>query len=186
MLIRRELISESCSLRFESSDLPADDLKKTYRVLVCLPPDQRELTMIKQLLPDLSKVFAEAEISLLASPGKNIYDIFPRKGFNILTPKSDSISWVGLATGKYIDSLKAKKFNLILDMNLTTNIFTQSILLNYPSAIRVGKGNSLGSPFYNLEIKTKFIRDEKNIYRSMIDIMDSLKNNRSAINGAVS
>ncbi len=156
------------------------DIQKIKNVLVCLPPGQRELTMVKQLLPDISKVFAEAEIYLMASPGHNIYDIFPRKGYRIMSPTSDHVNWLGLASKKYLQILYENKYDLILDMNLIPNSFMQSILLAFPAAIKIGKGNSLGVPYYNIEIKTKFIRDEKNIYRSILNTIDTLKNTVSA------
>jgi hypothetical protein len=152
------------------------DIQKIKNVLVCLPPDQRELTMIKQLLPEVSKVFANAEIYLLASPGKNVYDIFPRKGYRIMFPTSNHINWMGLPSKRYIDALKENKYDIILDLNLSTNLFAQMILLSFPSAIKIGKGNFLGSPYYNIEIKTKYIRDEKNIYKSMLETVNALKN----------
>ena len=152
------------------------DLSRVKNVLVCLPPGQRELTMIKLLLPDISRTFAEAEIYLMAAPGSSVYDIFPRKGYRIMTPSSDHVSWNGLASKRYIQLLKENKYDLIFDLNLSPNNLTQSVLLAFPGAIRIGKGNSLGAPYYNLEIKTKFIRDEKNIYKSMISTIDKLKN----------
>jgi len=159
-----------------------DDIISVRNVLVCLPPVQRELTMIKQLLPDLSKVFLDAEIYLLASPGRNVYDIFPRKGYRIMSPTSEQISWSGIASKKYIATLKKNKYDMILDFNLRPNIFTQSILLSFPESLKIGKGNSLGSPYYNIEIKTKFIRDEKNIYKSILETIDSFKKNKSVNN----
>lgn len=152
------------------------DLAKIKNVLVCLPPDQRELTMIKQFLPDLSRAFAESEIYLMASPGSSVYDIFPRKGYRIMTPTANHVSWCGLASKRYVKLLRENTYDLILDFNLSPNYFSQSILLSFPKAIRIGKGNSLGTPYYNLEIKTKFIRDEKNIYKSIIATIDRLKN----------
>jgi len=132
--------------------------------------------MIKQFLPDLSRTFAEAEINLMASPGSSGYDIFPRKGYRIMTPTSQHISWCGLASKRYLKLLRENMYDLILDFNLSQNYFSQSILLAFPKAIKIGKGNSLGPPYYNLEIKTKFIRDEKNIYKSIITTIDKLKN----------
>ncbi len=157
-----------------------DGINKIKNVLVCLPPDQRELTMVKQLLPKVSRVFADAEIYLMASPGYNIYDIFPRKGYRIMTPTSNHVTWLGLASKRYINVLRENKYDLILDFNLMPNYFMQSILLSFPSAIKIGKSNFLGTPYYNIEIKTKFIRDEKNIYKSIINTVERLKNPASA------
>lgn len=156
------------------------DLARVRNVLVCLPPGQRELTMIKLLLPDLSRIFADSEIYLMASPGSSVYDIFPRKGYRIMTPSADHIGWSGLASKKYLRLLQENKYDLIIDLNLVPNCLTQSVLLAFPGAIRIGKGNSIGAPYYNLEIKTKYIRDEKNIYKSIISTIDSLKNSAPA------
>jgi len=171
------MLSRNC--RAEPISLPGD-LAAVRTVLVCLPPGQRELTMIKMLLPDLSRIFANAEIYIMASPGSSVYDIFPRKGYRIMTPSSDHINWCGLASKKYIKMLKENHYDLILDLNLAPHNLTQSILLEFPGAIRIGKGNSIGAPYYNLEIKTKFIRDEKNIYKSIISTIDKLINSAPA------
>ena len=151
-------------------------LRNLKNILVCLPSGQRELTMVKQFLPDLSRIFAESEIYLMASPGSSVYDIFPRKGYRIMTPSSDHVDWKGLASRKYLRLLKENEYGLILDFNLSPNYFSQSVLLSFPDAVRIGKGNSLGAPYYNLEIKTRYIRDEKNIYKSMVSTIDKLKN----------
>lgn len=153
--------------------LPSD-LNKIESVLVCLPPEQRELTMVKNLLPDVTKTFSQAQIYLLASPGSRIYDIFPRKGYFILTPTARHLTISGLPKKNYIELLNEHKYNLILDMNLDINYFAQAVLLSYPKAIRVGKANHLGHPFFNLEIKTRYLRDEKNIYKSMIETVNRL------------
>jgi hypothetical protein len=90
--------------------------------------------------------------------------------------KSPKHTWSGLAKKAYIDTIKGLKIDLLLDLNLEASHFTSSILLNFPDAIRVGRGNHRGNPFYNLEIKTKYLRDEKNIYRSMLETLSVLKN----------
>lgn len=151
------------------------DLNKPANVLVCLPSKQRELTIIRQLLPDIASAFSDSEIYLLASPGSSVYDIFPRKGYRIMTPTSQHLTWSGLPKKAYMASLAQRKIDIIFDLNLYTNYFAQYILLSFPKAIRIGKGNHLGSPFYNLEVKTRFLRDEKNIFKSIITTVDRLR-----------
>jgi len=153
-----------------------DDLHHCSNVLVCLPSEQRELTMIKSLLPEISRIFSESEIYLMAAPNSTIYDIFPRKGYRIMTPTSQHLTWSGLASRGYLKQLRETNYNLILDLNLTPNSFARSILLAFPEAVKIGRSNVLGTPYYNIEIKTKFIRDAKNIYRSMVETIDKLKN----------
>jgi hypothetical protein len=145
-----------------------EDLLQPKHLLVCLPGGLRELTMVKQLLPTIAHLFKSADITLLTLPGIKVYDIYPRKGFQILTPTLDQITWTGLPKQSYLDSLCQFKFDTILDLNLETSTFTSTILLKFPGAIRIGRGNHLGAPFYNLEIKTKYLRDERNIYRSLL------------------
>jgi len=163
--------------KFQAStiSLPGD-LLDVKNLLVCLPPDQRQLTMIKDILPELTRIFAESEIYLMASPGRSVYDIFPRRGYRIMTPSSGHVDWSGLASRNYIKALKENSYDLILDLNLYPNRFTQSILLAFPGAIRMGNRNNLGVPYYNIEIKTRFVRDEKNIYKSIVETVDRLKN----------
>ncbi len=154
-------------------------LTKPKQILVCLPGNLRQLTFVKQFLPTLTELFKPAEITLLSMPGIKIADIFPRKGFHILTPTSDQMTWSGLAKKNYLKLLQENKFDLLLDLNLESSYFTSSILLGFPKAVRIGRGNHLGEPFYNLEIKTKYLRDERNIYRSLLETLSLLKSSRT-------
>ncbi len=145
-----------------------DDLLRPRHLLICLPGGLRELTMVKQLLPVIAHLFKPADITLLTLPGIKVYDIYPRKGFQILTPSLDQVTWTGLPKKTYLEMLGQYKFDAILDLNLEASSFTSTVLLKFPDAIRIGRGNHLGCPFYNLEIKTKYLRDERNIYRSLL------------------
>ncbi|UCE24879.1 MAG: hypothetical protein JSU74_02175 [Candidatus Zixiibacteriota bacterium] len=155
-----------------------DSLRHPKHVLVCLPGGLRELTLVKQFLPTITELFKPADIALLCVPGIKVNDIFPRKGFQILSPSSDQLTWVGLPKRSYIDTLRELNIDLVLDLNLEQSNFTSSILLNFPGAVRIGRGNHLGRPFYNLEIKTKYLRDERNIYRSLLDTIKIIKESR--------
>lgn len=151
-------------------------LVKPKHILVCLPGSLRELTLLKQFLPSIKEMFKGAEISLLALPGVRVYDMYPRKGFHILSPSADQITWAGLPKKSYVKTLQDFKFDLILDLNLESNLFISGILLNFPAAVRIGRGNHLGEPYYNLEIKTRYLRDERNIYRSMLRTISTIQN----------
>ena len=160
-------------------------VKSPRRVLVCLPQELRELTLVKQFLPRITEMYRSADITLLAMPGVKIADMFPRKGFNILVPTMDQVTWSGLAKRAYIENLKSSgSYDLVLDLNLSTSWFTSSVLLSMPDAVRVGRGNHLGQPFYNLEIKTKYLRDERNIYRSLLSTLQLLKEGSTAKNAS--
>ena len=80
----------------------------------------------------------------------------------------------GLPKKTYLSVLTDNEYDLILDLNFNRTNFTSMVLLNFPQAIRIGKGNHLGQPFYNLEIKTKYLRDERNMYRSLIETLACL------------
>ncbi len=165
--------------RMESATFQFPDALRTPKqILVCLPGELRELTLLKQFLPDIRDLFKPATVTLLSMPGLQIADIFPRKGFNVLTPSTDQMTWAGLAKRSYIEFLRNYKFDIVLDLNLEQSQFTSSVLLQYPEALRIGRGNHLGRPFYNLEIKTRYLRDERNIYRSLIETLRILKDGR--------
>jgi hypothetical protein len=151
-------------------------LLNTRQVLVCLPGGLRELTLVKQFLPTIKDVFHPAAITLMPLPGVHVNDMYPRKGFNILSPTPDQITWAGLPKKSYLASLQEYDFDLVLDLNFEPSSFTSGILLNFPNALRVGRGNYLGEPFYNLEIKTKYLRDERNIYKSLLQTLEGIRN----------
>ncbi|MFQ5498669.1 MAG: hypothetical protein ACE5FH_03265 [Candidatus Zixiibacteriota bacterium] len=151
-------------------------LMRPKHVLVCLPGGLRELTIVKQFLPAVTELFRPADISLLCIPGVKVTDIFPRKGFQILAPSIDQLTWSGLPKKDYLQLLRDYKFDMVLDFNLEPSNFVSTVLLNLPGAVRVGRGNHLGEPYYNLELKTKYLRDERNIYRSIIEMLETIKN----------
>lgn len=153
-----------------------DALRRPRHILVCLPAGLRELTLVKQFLPTITHLFKQADVTLLAMPGIKVYDIYPRKGFQILTPSTDQLTWIGLPKKSYLKHLAEQKFDMILDMNLQQSNFTSSVLLSFPKAVRIGRGNHLGEPYYNLEIKTKYLRDERNIYKSLLETLGSMIN----------
>ena len=163
-----------------SFNIPSD-LLKTRHILVCLPGGLRELTLVKQFLPTISTLFRQSDITLLAMPGIQVTDIYPRKGFQIITPSTDQLGWSGLPKRTFLATLQGYNFDMVLDMNLEESMFTATVLLNTPKAIRIGRGNHLGKPFYNLEIKTKYLRDERNIYRSMLETLGNLMNRRAPL-----
>ncbi|RME24770.1 MAG: hypothetical protein D6800_08340 [Candidatus Zixiibacteriota bacterium] len=155
-----------------------DDLLTPKRLLVCLPSGLRELTLVKQFLPAITYLFKPADITLLTAPGVRVSDIYPRKGFQILSPSTDQLTWSGLPRKSYLKLLREYKFDAVLDLNLQATVFTTAVLLNFPEAIRIGCGNIPGRPFYNLEIKTKYLRDERNIYRSLLETLGVIMNRR--------
>lgn len=152
-----------------------DALRNTKHILVLLPSGLRELTLVKQFLPMISDMFKPAEVVLLSMPGVKVTDIFPRKGFQIMSPSNEHLTWSGLAKKNYLKTLEDLKIDLILDLNLDKSTFTSSVLLNFPQAVRIGRGNHRGNPFYNLEIKTKYLRDERNIYKTLLETIETLK-----------
>jgi len=159
-----------------SFQFPAD-LCRPKRLLVCLPGQLRELTTVKQFLPQITSLFSETDITLLTMPDMKVADIFPRKGFHILSPTGKQLTWSGLPRKSYLGELRALKFDMILDLNLESTVFMEGILLGLSDCLRIGRGNFLGQPYYNLEIKTRHLRDGLNIYRSLLETLEGIKRN---------
>jgi hypothetical protein len=173
-----QLRHQKGGLKFGEFSFP-DSLKTPKHILVCLPGGLRELTLVKQFLPMLGDIFRSADITLLAMPGVRVSDIYPRKGFNILSPSPEQVTWSGIAKKSFLKLLSDYKFDVIIDLNFEYSQFTSSVLLNFPNAIRVGKGNHRGEPYYNLEIKTRYLRDERNIYKSLFDTLGAIRGSGS-------
>lgn len=153
-----------------------DAISESKNILICLPEGLRELTLVKPFLPEFVDIFAPAEMYLLATPGSHVANIFPRKGYRILAPGSAQCSWTGLPKASYLDTLRRNKIDLLIDLNLRDNPFIASVLLNFDDCVKIGVCDHLGQPFYNLEIRTAYLRDERNIYRSFIDMIAKIRN----------
>ena len=173
-----KLYQQKGKMGSELFDFP-ESLQSPKQILVCLPEGLRELTVVKQFLPTLTSLFKSSDFTLLSMPGVRVADIYPRKGFNIVSPSSDQVTWSGVAKPSFLATLSQYKFDMIIDLNFENSAFTSSVLLNFPKDLRLGKGNHRGNPFYNLEIKTRYLRDERNIYRSLFDTLALLKTGRS-------
>lgn len=143
-------------------------------LLVLLPSEQRELTVVKQVLPELTGIFGDQNVYLMGYPGTNVESIFPSKGFRIISPGKSAMTWCGLPSHGFLERLKSTRFDYIFDTNLTDNPFAARVLLNFPEAIRFGSSGHLGLPYLNLEIKTKYLRDRRLIYRSILEVIANL------------
>jgi hypothetical protein len=143
-------------------------------LLVLLPDEQRELTVVKQILPDITAIFGTENVYLLSSLGMQIESIFPSKGFRYISTGRSAIKWTGLPSRPFLDKLRKYRFDYIFDTNLSENVFASRILLEFPRAVRFGNGGYLGTPYLNLEIKTKFLRDRRQIYRSILEVLARL------------
>ncbi len=150
-------------------------VKSPSRVLVLLPNGLRELTAVKEFLPSLSDMFSKARITILPAPGLRISDMISRKGFSVLTVGSEQVTWAGLAKKSFRDKLAGEKFDVVIDFTMEPTYFASSVLLSLPGAVRIGRGNYLGDPYYNLEIKTKYLRDQRAIYRSILETLKSIQ-----------
>lgn len=153
----------------------SQDVQSAKHVLICLPQGLRELTLVKPFLPELGDIFAPAEMYLLATPGSHVANIFPRKGFRIVAPGESLQSWTGLPKPGFLRTLHQNPIDLVIDLNLRDNPFVAMALLSFDDCVRIGVGDHLGDPFYNLQIRTSYLRDERNIYRSFVDLIGQLK-----------
>lgn len=154
----------------------SEELATSASVLICLPEGLRELTIVKPFLPEFADIFAPAEMFLLASPGSHVANVFPRKGYRIIAPGMNQRTWAGLPKPGLLKTLHANKFNLIIDLNLRPNPFMQYVLLDFADCVKIGVGDHLGEPFHNVEIRTSYMRDERQIYRSFIETIHQLRN----------
>jgi len=162
-----------------ASKTPAGSLSlplqlKDKSLLVILPAAQRELTVVKQILPDITAIFGTRNVHLLAYPSTNVESIFPSKGFKIISPGKSAMNWSGLPSHAFLDKIMKNRFDYIFDTNLSENRFAARVLLNFPEAVRFGHKGHLGHPYLNLEIKTKFLRDRRLIYRSILEVVANL------------
>jgi len=175
IIARFQLRRYQSQVKSVARNFPAD-LMKPRSILICLPAGLRELTMVKSFLPTINYLYKPADITLLALPGIKVTDIYPRKGIQLLTPTVEQLSWSGLPKRSFLKSLQENKFDMLLDMSMEPSDFISAVLLSFPQAVRIGRGNHLGSPYYNFEIKTKYLRDERNIYRSMLATIGQIVN----------
>ena len=146
-LRRVRLRTDSAMLSFP------DDLRSPKHVLVLLPAGLRELTLVKQFLPTITHLFKPADISLLSMPGVRLHDIYPRKGFQILSPTLEHLMWSGMPKRSYLQTLAEQKYDTIVDLNLEPCHFTSAVLLSFPNAVRMVAATSSATRFTTLKSK---------------------------------
>ena len=172
-LAARFILSRAAS-RVAPQPLSLPLVLKGKSLLVLLPAVQRDLTVVKQILPEVTNYFGDQQVFLMACPDSHVESIFPSKGFRIISPQKTDTNWCELPSKIFMDRLRQQKFDYIFDTNLEENRFAARILLNFPEAIRFGSTGHLGLPYINLEIKTKYLRDRRLIYRSILEVMGNL------------
>lgn len=165
------------SSRTKSRQLSLPLKLKGKKLLVLLPAIQRDLTVVKQILPEITSLFGDRDVHLLACPGSDIRTIFPSKGFRIISPTKSNLNWCHLPSEEFLGRVKEYKFDFVFDTNLEENRFAARILLDCPNAIRFGCRGHLGLPYINLEVKTKYLRDRRLIYRSILEVISALSGN---------
>ncbi len=171
LIARLSLLRASARVKPEPLSLPLTLMGK--KILVLLPPEQKDLTVIKQILPDLIRLFGDNSVHLLAYPDTQVRSIFPSKGLHIISPSKSVMNWYHLPTREYMEKLSSEKFNYVFDTNLEQNRFAARLLLLFPAAVRFGS-SGLGQPYINLEIKTKYLRDRRLIYRSILEVLENI------------
>lgn len=147
---------------------------KDKALLVLLPARQQDITVVKQVLPQITAIFGDRNVYVMAFPNMDVQSIFPTKGFRIISPRHADLNWCRLPSRTFLDKLRQHKFDFIFDTNLEENKFAARILLDYPKAVRFGNQGRLGLPYLNLEVKTKFLRDRSLIYRSILEVVANL------------
>jgi hypothetical protein len=160
--------------RMKSEPVSVPLTLKGRPLLVLLPKDQRNLTIVKQVLPEVIDIFGDTSITLLAFPGGEVQSIFPTKGIRIISPPPSVLSWQKLPARSFLELLRRDKYEYIFDTNLEENRFAARILLEFPKAVRFGCSERLGAPYLNLEIKTKYTRDRRLIYSSILEVIAAL------------
>ncbi len=160
--------------RMKSEPVSVPLTLKGRPLLVLLPRDQRNLTVVKQVLAEIIEIFGDTTITLLAFPGGDVQSIFPTKGIRIISPPPSALNWQKLPSRSFLEMMRKEKFEFIFDTNLDENRFAARILLEFPKAVRFGCSDLLGAPFLNLEIKTKYSRDRRLIYSSILEVIAGL------------
>jgi hypothetical protein len=150
---------------------------KGKSLLVLLPAVLRDLAIIKQVLPSITSIFGSDRVFLCAAPNSDVKSIFPSKGFRIISPTSSSMNWCHLPSSTFLEKLKKHKFDYVFDTNLEENQFAARILLEFPLAVRFGCLGHLGLPYINLEVKTKYLRDRRLIYKAILEVISNLAQN---------
>ncbi len=169
--VMAKLVLKRASARLDTEPLSVPLLLQGKTVLVLLPAIQSDLTVFKQVLPSLTDLFGENNVYLLACPDIEVRSILPSKGLRIITPSKSSVNWFRLPTSSFLQKLRKWNFDYIFDTNLSENEFAARILLNFPRAVRFGCNGRLGHPYLNLEIKTRYLRDRRLIYRSILEVL---------------
>ena len=178
--VAAKLILKRVSTKTESTGVSVPLSLKGKTILVLLPDNHADLTVFKQTLPNITRLFGDNNVYLLACPDIEVQSILPSKGLRIITPSRSSVNWFRLPTQNFLDKLRKWDFDFVFDANLDENKFAARVLLNFPRAVRFGCNGLLGHPYLNLEIKTKYLRDRRLIYRSMLEVLRDISQPQNA------
>lgn len=149
------------------------------RVLVLLPPEQKDAPDLKVLCAELGRLFKDARFSIIGHPEDYIVQRTLPKSAEKLQPEMNELTWSGLPGREFIEKVKKLNADLLIDLSVKKNVYNAYITACSKIPIRIGNYGSWGSPLYNLQIKTNYLQNEQLIGKSIIEV---LKDFRAGVN----
>jgi len=129
-----------------------DHLSQILTALVIAPANPQEYHSVARLLPELQQIFPDAHFSLLVEKS-----LAPSAGNNeniqLITFEADQISFHGLPKKELQDIIRARRFDLVVDLNCEFNLVAACLCQVSNAKLRVCLQNPQRDPLYNFQVR---------------------------------
>jgi ADP-heptose:LPS heptosyltransferase len=141
-------------------------LSSAQRALIIMPLEKNEVAIAMSVLNMMRRRFGEQNLTIVTgNQGLEVMRILPRSQF--LHILGTEISFLFLPTRHFIDRLRAKPYDVAVDLNLDFVLPSGYICRASDARVRVGFASRCADTFYNLQIQPDPTLGRKLIYERL-------------------
>lgn len=130
----------------------SDQLKKSKRILVCMPASPSEFAGMVKSINQFRLCFPQAHITLL-QPQTIPVPANLTLGFQVVVWAQPDVDRMGKPGKELKKRLFNEPFDLVVDLNITPHFFAMAVAVESNAPIRAGFSDSARSQIYNLVIR---------------------------------
>lgn len=143
-------------------------IRDAKEILIIMPEQEADFELALRLAE--SRFFAGKKVSLLVRDVK-VSSLKSRSKLPCISVDAASINRIKLPARNFSESLKSRKFDVIIDLNLAENVFFSVLSMIMNSKFRVGFKKKYSDKFYNFIIVNNEINSEFS-YRNLLNSLE--------------
>lgn len=143
-------------------------LKEISNVLVILPEDEELIQDTKFIITVLDKVFMQKTFLLSSNIYKKLELL---ETISVLTYDEKNKNFVKLPKKEFLNLLKSKNFDAVIDCNLKDSNFHYWITKSIDAKFKIGLYRKNSTAFNNLVLKLQNFDNTRSIYKNLLYLL---------------